>query len=60
MNSYKLNGMAGHLTRNAICEKLNIPFTEIYRKIKSISNSGIIETHDGKKYKLKLIDIKNK
>lgn len=57
MNSWKLNGMAGYLTRSAICEKLNIYFTEIYKTVKSVDNNRIIETHDGKKYKLKLIEI---
>ena len=59
MNSYKLNGIAGHLTRTAICKKLNISSTEIYKAVKSISSNGIIETRDGKKYKLELIEIKN-
>lgn len=57
MNSWKLNGIAGHLTRQAIIKKLNINFTQIYKTIKSIDNNGVIETHDGKKYKLELIEI---
>jgi len=57
MNSYKLNGMAGHLTRRAIVEKLNISFLDIYKTIKSIdSRTGIIETKDDKKYELILIE----
>lgn len=59
MNSWKLNGIAGHLTRTAICEKLNIRFTDIYKTVKSINNNQIIEIHDGKKYKLELKEIKN-
>ena len=54
MNSWKLNGIAGHLTRQAICKSLNIQPTEIYKIVKSIDNDGIIETTDGKKYQLKL------
>ena len=54
MNSWKLNGIAGHLTRQAICKSLNIQNTEIYKIVKSIDNDGIIETTDGKKYQLKL------
>jgi sugar-specific transcriptional regulator TrmB len=56
MNSWKLNGLAGHLTRRAIVKKLNIPFFEIYKTVKSIDNSGTIETKDGKKYELILIE----
>lgn len=59
MNSWKLNGIAGHLTRSAICEKLGINFTQIYKTVKSINNDRIIETHDGKKYKLELKEIKD-
>ena len=33
MNSYKLNGQAGHYYRKAICEGLNIPHTEIYKTV---------------------------
>ncbi|MCK9429305.1 MAG: hypothetical protein M0R17_04825 [Candidatus Omnitrophica bacterium] len=56
MNSYKLNGIAGHLTRKAIIEGLNITFTEIYTTIKSIDDKGIIMTKDNKKYKLTLVE----
>jgi len=57
MNSWKLNGIAGHLTRWAIIKKLNIPSTQIYKTVKSINNENIIETFDGKKYKLELKEI---
>jgi|LakMenEpi03Aug12_release.lakeMendotaPanAssembly.Ray.scaffolds.fasta_scaffold191330_5 hypothetical protein len=59
MNSWKLNGIAGHLTRKAIISKLNITFTQIYKTVKSIDNNGIIETYDGKKYVLELKEIEN-
>jgi len=54
MNSYKLNGIAGHTCRVAICESLKIKHTDIYKVVKSISPNGIIETADGTKFKLKL------
>ena len=59
MNSWKLNGIAGHLARTAINKGLAIHHTEIYKVVKSIDYDGIIETHDGKKYKLTLEAIKN-
>ena len=57
MNSWKLNGIVGHLARCAIIKKLNITFTQIYKTVKSINNENIIETFDGKKYKLELKEI---
>jgi predicted transcriptional regulator len=54
MNSYRLNGMAGHLTRQAIIKGLNITSTELYKTVKSIDNNGIIILHDGRKFKLEL------
>jgi predicted transcriptional regulator len=57
MNSWILNGMAGHLTRNAIIKGLNIERNTIYKTVKSIDNNGVIETKDGKKYELILKEI---
>ena len=59
MNSWKLNGIAGHLARQAINRGLNLHHTQIYKVVKSVNNEGIIETHDGKKYKLTLEIIKD-
>ena len=59
MNSFKLNGMAGHITRYAISQGLGIQHNDIYKTIKDISMGGIIETKDGKKYKLELKEIKS-
>ncbi len=59
MNSWKLNGMAGHLARQAINRGLDLHHTQIYKVVKSVSVDGTIETHDGKKYKLTLEEIKN-
>jgi hypothetical protein len=60
MNSWKLNGRAGHLTRQAIINSLNITDSELYKTVKSIysiNNINIIETQDGKKYTLILKEI---
>lgn len=55
MNSYKLNGMAGHLTRQTIIKSLNItPPTELYKTVKNIDSNGVITLHDGRKFKLEL------
>jgi len=54
MNSYKLNGIAGHTCRTAICESLKIRHFEIYKVVKNIDSNGVIETTDGTKFKLKL------
>lgn len=54
MNSYKLNGIAGHLTRQAICKGLQIHHTEIYKVIKDIGRDGTIRTKDGRGFKLNL------
>ncbi len=59
MNSYKLNGMAGHTFRSAVCKFFSIPHTDIYKKIKDISSDGIITTDDNKKYKVILKEISN-
>ena len=54
MNSWKLNGISGQLTRQTIIKSLNIVPTEIYKTVKSIDNDGIIILHDGRKFKLEL------
>ena len=59
MNSWKLNGIASSVTRHAICEGLNIPHYDIYKTVKSLSADGVIETHEGKKYKLILKEIED-
>ena len=57
MNSYKLNGQAGHHYRKTICEGLNIPHTEIYKTVMDISRDGIIITKDGRQFKVKLEEL---
>lgn len=52
MNSWKLNGIAGHITRSAICKGLNIPYKDIYKTIKSIEQDNIIVTKEGKRYEI--------
>lgn len=59
MNSWKLNGIAGHLTRQIIIESLNIVPTQLYKIVKSIDNDGIITLHDGRKFKLELRYLEN-
>ena len=59
MNSWKLNGIAGHTTRYAISQGLGIQHNDIYKTIKDISMGGIIETKEGKRYKLELKEIKS-
>ncbi len=55
MNSYKLNGIAGHLTREAICRGLEIPSSQLYKVVKSIDyRTGIIILKDGRTFKLEL------
>jgi len=54
VNSYKLNGIAGHTCRAAICESLKIKHVDIYKVVKNIDLNGVIETTDGSKFKLKL------
>jgi DNA-binding IscR family transcriptional regulator len=57
MNSYKFNGIAGHISRQTIARDLKIPLHHIYKTVKSIDYNGIIETHDGKKYVLELKEV---
>ena len=59
MNSYKLNGIAGHITRNAIVKKLNINPSKIYQEVKLITFDGIVETKDGKTYKIVMVEFNN-
>jgi len=59
MNSWKLNGKIGHLAREAICNKLEIPQSIIYRAVKTVDNQGNIITFDDEKYKLTLTKIEN-
>jgi hypothetical protein len=56
MNPWKLNVIAGHLTREAICRHLDINHSEVYRAVKDVRNN-IIELKNGKIYKLKLEEI---
>jgi|SaaInlV_120m_DNA_3_1039746.scaffolds.fasta_scaffold12269_3 hypothetical protein len=58
MNSYKLNGNAGHHYRSMICKHLNIKHTEIYKTVKDIEKDGTIILHDRRKFKPILKEIK--
>ena len=57
MNSWKLNGQAGHHYRKAICKGLNIPHREIYKTVKDIYKNGVIITKDGKQFEIKLVEL---
>ena len=57
MNSWKLNGQAGHHYRTAICKALNIPHREIYKTVKDIDKNGVIITKDGKQFEIKLVEL---
>lgn len=54
MNSYKLNSIASHTCKVAICKSLKIRPADIYRVVKNIDLNGIIEINNGTKFKLKL------
>ncbi len=58
MNAYKLNGIAGSTLRIAICDYLQISYSEVYRKVKNINPYNSTITLDtGEVYKLTLIPI---
>lgn len=59
MNSWKLNGIIGHVGRLSICRSLGIQHTEIYKEITDISINGTITTKDGKQYVLVLKEKKD-
>lgn len=61
MNSWKLNGQAGHHYRQAICRALKISHTEIYKTVKDITKDGVIQLHDGREFFIVLLqkEIKN-
>ena len=56
MNSWRFNSIANYVLRAAIYNSLNISPSDVYKTVKSIGGHGpdIIETKDGKKYKLVL------
>jgi hypothetical protein len=58
MQSWKFNSIAQAVLRVHIMRSLNIAYTDVYKTIKDVYlPSGIIETKDGKKYKLVLEEI---
>jgi hypothetical protein len=59
MNSWKLNAIAGHHYRKAICDNLGCEYSRIYKEVKSISPNGEILTAEGKKFKIILKEVKN-
>ena len=58
MNSWRLNSIANVVLRQTISSSLSILIVDVYKTVKTIdSNTQIIETHNGKKYKLVLKEI---
>jgi len=58
MNAYKLHGQGSSVLISAICKHLGIGYTQVYKALKDIDRqTGIIETKEGKKYKLVLEEI---
>jgi hypothetical protein len=59
MNAYKLNGIAGHMFRKAVCDELKIEFSDIYKTVKNLESDGTILLHNGRKFKLGLIEFES-
>lgn len=58
MNAYKLHGQAGRIFISAICKHLGIAYTEVCRTLKDVNGmTGVIETKDGKQYRIVLEEI---
>jgi len=58
MNAYKLHGQGSTLLISIICKHLGIGWSQIYKALKDIDrNTGIIETKDGRKFKVVLEEI---
>jgi exopolysaccharide biosynthesis protein len=61
MNSYKLNGMAGHYFRMTVSKFLGIHWNDIYKTVDIIESTQqkpcVITTKDGKKYELILKEL---
>lgn len=58
MNSWKLNSSSSYLVRKAISTFFNIPFTDVYKIVKTIESPDKIITKDGKKFQLTLTEIR--
>lgn len=59
MNSWRFNSTASYVLRAAVYNSLKISPLDVYKTVKSIGtySPDIIETKDGKKYKLVLEEI---
>ena len=60
MNSYKLNSIAGHEFRSAICKFFGIRHSDIYSFIKDIDRNGVITLSNGQKFTLTLEEVHDK
>jgi len=58
MNSWKMNGQAGHHLRNAIAISLEVHHSQVYKEVVDIDLKGIVSTNNGKTYKIRLVKIK--
>ena len=57
MNSYKLNGIAGHQFRSAICKYFNIAHSDLYKFVKDIDRKGVITLKNDQKFILTLKEV---
>lgn len=52
MNSWELNSKSSYLVRKAISKFFNIPFTDVYKIVKTVEFPDTIVTKDGKSFTL--------
>jgi hypothetical protein len=61
MNSWRVNGISGHMFRQAIINYFKLEPSSIYRAIKDVDCvNSIVTMYDDRKYKLTLEEIKTK
>lgn len=58
MNSWELNSKSSYLVRKAISKFFNIPFTDVYKIVKTVEFPDTIVTKDGKKFHFTLTEIR--
>ena len=54
MNAYKFNSSAQFHLRKCIADSLQIDMQSVYKVVDNISTEGLIQTKDGKIYRLEL------
>jgi hypothetical protein len=61
MNSWRVNGISGHMFRQAVINYFKLEPSSIYRAIKDVDCiNSIVTMYDDRKYKLTLEEIKTK